>query len=131
MTRRATLTASLIMALALVPGCAPGLAANPRFATNAGAGPQGKPTTSSAPNGPAPIAKPKNELPWHDCTSKEFTQAAAPAPVGVKLECANYDADLDPIAGLVVVHRFAVALAERRGLDPDHPRSLTRSVILT
>ncbi|OIH95479.1 SIS domain-containing protein [Curtobacterium sp. MCBA15_001] len=39
--------------------------------------------------------------------------------------------DLDPIAGLVVVHRFAVALAERRGLDPDHPRSLTRSVILT
>ncbi|WIB60107.1 SIS domain-containing protein [Curtobacterium sp. MCLR17_007] len=39
--------------------------------------------------------------------------------------------DLDPIAGLVVVHRFAVALAERRGLDPDNPRSLTRSVILT
>ncbi|PYY51717.1 SIS domain-containing protein [Curtobacterium sp. MCPF17_050] len=39
--------------------------------------------------------------------------------------------DLDPLAGLVVVHRFAVALAERRGLDPDHPRSLTRSVILT
>lgn len=38
--------------------------------------------------------------------------------------------DLDPIAGLVVVHRFAVALAEARGLDPDHPRSLTRSVIL-
>ena len=26
---------------------------------------------------------------------------------------------------------LAVALAERRGLDPDHPRSLTRSVILT
>lgn len=38
--------------------------------------------------------------------------------------------DLDPMAGLVVVHRFAVALAEARGLDPDHPRSLTRSVIL-
>ncbi|VXC29662.1 Glucosamine-6-phosphate deaminase (isomerizing), alternative [Bacillus altitudinis] len=39
--------------------------------------------------------------------------------------------DLDPPAGLVVVHRFAVALAEGRGLDPDNPRSLTRSVILT
>ena len=39
--------------------------------------------------------------------------------------------DLDPLAGLVVVHRFAVALAEGRGLDPDNPRSLTRSVILT
>jgi fructoselysine-6-P-deglycase FrlB-like protein len=38
--------------------------------------------------------------------------------------------DLDPLAGLVVVHRFAVALAEARGLDPDRPRSLTRSVIL-
>ncbi|MET7997979.1 SIS domain-containing protein [Amycolatopsis sp. NPDC005232] len=39
--------------------------------------------------------------------------------------------DLDPMAALVVVQRFAVALAVRRGLDPDHPRSLTRSVILT
>jgi fructoselysine-6-P-deglycase FrlB-like protein len=38
--------------------------------------------------------------------------------------------DLDPQAALVVVHRFAVALAVARGLDPDHPRSLTRSVIL-
>ena len=39
--------------------------------------------------------------------------------------------DLDPQAGLVVVHRFAVAKALSLGLDPDHPRSLTRSVILT
>jgi len=38
--------------------------------------------------------------------------------------------DLDPQAGLVVVHRFAVAKALALGLDPDHPRSLTRSVIL-
>lgn len=38
--------------------------------------------------------------------------------------------DLDPLAGLVVAQRFAVALARRRGLDPDRPRSLTRSVIL-
>jgi len=30
-----------------------------------------------------------------------------------------------------VVHRFAVAKALSLGLDPDHPRSLTRSVILT
>jgi fructoselysine-6-P-deglycase FrlB-like protein len=39
--------------------------------------------------------------------------------------------DLDPLAGLIVAQRFAIALAGRRGLDPDHPRSLTRSVILT
>lgn len=38
--------------------------------------------------------------------------------------------DLDGAAALIVAQRFAVALAEDRGLDPDHPRSLTRSVIL-
>ncbi|GGF10431.1 SIS domain-containing protein [Subtercola lobariae] len=38
---------------------------------------------------------------------------------------------LDPIAGLIVAQRFAVALAVQRGLDPDHPRALTRSVILS
>lgn len=38
--------------------------------------------------------------------------------------------DLDPLASLVVAQRFAVALAHIKGLDPDRPRSLTRSVIL-
>ena len=38
--------------------------------------------------------------------------------------------DLDPLAALVLAQRFAVAAAECRGLDPDSPRSLTRSVIL-
>lgn len=38
--------------------------------------------------------------------------------------------DLDPQAALVVAQRFAIALANRRGLDADSPRSLTRSVIL-
>lgn len=38
--------------------------------------------------------------------------------------------DLDPLAGLVVAQRFAIGLAARRGLNPDCPRSLTRSVIL-
>ena len=36
----------------------------------------------------------------------------------------------DPMAELVRVQRFAVALAEARGLDPDRPRNLTRSVVL-
>jgi fructoselysine-6-P-deglycase FrlB-like protein len=39
-------------------------------------------------------------------------------------------ADLDPMAELVLIHRMAVALARARGLDPDHPRHLTRSVML-
>jgi pimeloyl-ACP methyl ester carboxylesterase len=99
MSRRATFTTSLVVVTALLAGCAPGLAANPRFATNAGARPQGKPTKSNASNGPAPIAKPKNELSWRDCTSKEFSEAGAPAAAGVKLDCASYDADLDPVNG--------------------------------
>ena len=38
--------------------------------------------------------------------------------------------ELDPMAELVLIHRTAVALAESRGLDPDHPRHLSRSVVL-
>ncbi|MEU7723383.1 SIS domain-containing protein [Streptomyces tibetensis] len=37
---------------------------------------------------------------------------------------------LDPLAELVRAQRLAVAVAESRGLDPDRPRHLTRSVIL-
>ncbi|WP_175410502.1 SIS domain-containing protein [Streptomyces sp. TRM64462] len=37
---------------------------------------------------------------------------------------------VDPLAGLVRAQRLAVALAERRGLDPDRPRHLTRSIVL-
>ena len=39
-------------------------------------------------------------------------------------------ADIDPMADLVNAQRLAVALAERKGLDPDAPRHLTRSIIL-
>lgn len=38
--------------------------------------------------------------------------------------------DLDPLAQLVQAQRCAVALAQSRGLDPDQPRGLTRSVVL-
>lgn len=38
---------------------------------------------------------------------------------------------LDPLAELVRAQRLAVAVAAARGLDPDQPRHLTRSVILT
>jgi CRISPR-associated protein Cas5a/b/c len=39
--------------------------------------------------------------------------------------------ELDPLASLVLAQRTAVALAEAAGLDPDNPRNLTRSVVLT
>lgn len=37
---------------------------------------------------------------------------------------------LDPIASLVLAHRVVLARARARGLDPDTPRGLARSVIL-
>jgi len=39
--------------------------------------------------------------------------------------------DQDPLVQLVQAQRFAVALAESRGLNPDTPRHLTRSVVLS
>lgn len=37
---------------------------------------------------------------------------------------------VDPMAHLVLAHRVAAKLAVERGLDPDHPRHLSRSVVL-
>jgi fructoselysine-6-P-deglycase FrlB-like protein len=76
-------------------------------------------------HGPIAIAQP-GRLVW----------SLGPAPEGLREEVARTGAtfvqhDLDPLPALIVAQRFAVALAEKRGLDPDHPRSLTRSVILT
>ena len=39
--------------------------------------------------------------------------------------------DQDPLVQLVRAQRFSVALAESRGLNPDTPRHLTRSVVLS
>jgi fructoselysine-6-P-deglycase FrlB-like protein len=41
------------------------------------------------------------------------------------------DDALDPVADLVRAQLLAVRRAEALGLDPDHPRSLTRSVVLS
>jgi fructoselysine-6-P-deglycase FrlB-like protein len=75
-------------------------------------------------HGPIAIAEP-GRLVW----------SLGAAPAGLADEVARTGArfiehDLDPMAGLVVAQRFAVGLAKARGLDPDNPRSLTRSVIL-
>jgi fructoselysine-6-P-deglycase FrlB-like protein len=40
-------------------------------------------------------------------------------------------AEGDPMAELIRIQRSAVAVALARGLDPDHPRNLTRSVVLS
>lgn len=75
-------------------------------------------------HGPIAIAQP-GRLVW----------SLGEAPVGLPTQIAATGArfvqhQLDPMADLIVAQRFAVAAAERRGLDPDRPRALTRAVIL-
>jgi fructoselysine-6-P-deglycase FrlB-like protein len=58
-----------------------------------------------------------------------------PAPAGLVDEVRRtggmaWQTTEDPLAELVRVQRLAVAVARSRGLDPDRPRNLTRSVIL-
>src|SRR3954451_2952342 len=38
--------------------------------------------------------------------------------------------DDEPLGSLVKIHKLAIRLAQARGLDPDAPRNLTRSVVL-
>jgi fructoselysine-6-P-deglycase FrlB-like protein len=40
------------------------------------------------------------------------------------------DSPLDPVAELIRAQRLAIGIARARGIDPDSPRNLTRSVIL-
>lgn len=58
-----------------------------------------------------------------------------PLPEGLRADAERAGATVrhpgpDPLAELVLIQRTAVALAQARGLDPDTPRHLTRSVIL-
>ena len=57
----------------------------------------------------------------------------SPDGLGAEIAAAGGTAwfsDEDPMAELVRVQMLAVAIARRRGLDPDRPRNLARSVIL-
>jgi fructoselysine-6-P-deglycase FrlB-like protein len=76
-------------------------------------------------HGPVSVAEP-GRLTW--------LLGAAPAGLDQEIAATGatfvHDADLDPLAALIVAQRTAVAMALRRGLDPDQPRNLTRSVIL-
>lgn len=120
MSRSATLAATVLAAAVALAGCAPaGLAANPRFATNSGAGPQGQPETTAASEGPPPIAAPKNKLPWHECTSRVFGDAGVAPTPGVKLDCASYDADIDPLGGGSATVSIGVVRARSVQTPPD------------
>jgi fructoselysine-6-P-deglycase FrlB-like protein len=62
--------------------------------------------------------------------------ALGSVPEGLAADIAGTGAEFvhsgrDAMAELVLAQRFAAALAAHRGLDPDAPRHLTRSVVLT
>jgi fructoselysine-6-P-deglycase FrlB-like protein len=75
-------------------------------------------------HGPISLAGPRS-LVWILATPDASVADAARA-TGATVRSAA----LDPLAELVLIQRSAVALAAARGLDPDHPRNLTRSVVL-
>lgn len=118
MNRPVHLTAVASVAV-LLAGCAPGLAANPRYATDVGHSGGGPATTAETPDGPPPIAAPQNDLPWRECTSQVFADAALPAPPAITLDCATYDADLDPIAGATGTITVGVVRARSVQTPPD------------
>ena len=75
-------------------------------------------------HGPISVAGPRT-LVW----------AIGPVDPGVLADVADTGATIieqgsDPMAGLVLIQRMAVELAEAYGLDPDRPKHLTRSVVL-
>lgn len=75
-------------------------------------------------HGPIAIAAP-GRVTW------QFGEAPAGLAVDVHATGARFEAGtLDPMAELVRAQRVALARARARGLDPDAPRNLTRSVIL-
>ena len=78
-------------------------------------------------HGPVSLAGPSS-LVWIVGTPDPPSPPTCARPAPRSLE---RPAERDPLAELVSIQRFAVALAAARGLDPDHPRNLTRSVVLS
>jgi glutamine---fructose-6-phosphate transaminase (isomerizing) len=76
-------------------------------------------------HGPVAVAGPRSLVWSFGDVSPELDEVARAAGATA------YRDQLDPLAQLVLAQRFAIALAAHRGLDPDRPRLLTRSVVLT
>ncbi|WP_435748628.1 SIS domain-containing protein [Microbacterium sp. PMB16] len=75
-------------------------------------------------HGPIAIAAP-GRVTWHFGEAPEGLAAQVEA-TGARFE----QRSIDPMADLVRLHRVALDRAVARGLDPDQPRNLSRSVIL-
>ncbi|WP_205877569.1 alpha/beta hydrolase [Mycobacterium camsae] len=127
MRRHLTSATILVAVTTSLTGCVPMFGADPRFATDSGARPQGVATTKPPPSGPAPIAAPKNDLSWRDCTSKVTADAGVPDAPGVKLDCATFDADLDPVNG----GSGSVSIGVVRARSPKTPKDAGPLVFTT
>jgi glucosamine--fructose-6-phosphate aminotransferase (isomerizing) len=75
-------------------------------------------------HGPIAVAGPRSLVTVFGPVSPGLVRAVAATGATV------LTGDLDPLAQLVKAQRLAVDLAMHRGLDPDEPRGLTRSVVL-
>ena len=102
---------------ALLTGCAPWLAANPQYASDSAHNNGGGATTKPA-GGPPEIAAPKNDLAWKDCV-EGLRRRRNPGRAGVTLECASYDADLDPVSGANGTLSIGVVRARSVQTPPD------------
>ena len=76
-------------------------------------------------HGPIAVAQPGRAV-WYFGELSDDLKADILA-TGAMLEFST----LDPMAHLIRAQRTAIALAKNRGLNPDQPRGLSRSVILT
>ncbi|MBU3750645.1 MAG: alpha/beta hydrolase [Mycobacterium sp.] len=124
--QRRILTAVTGVAL-LLTGCAPWLAANPQFATDAADNDGGTPAVSTSAGGPAQLLAPKTDLVWKDCTGKAFGDAGAKPMPGIALECAVFDADLDPVAGAT----GTITIGAMRARSPQTPPDASPLVFTT
>lgn len=79
-------------------------------------------------HGPISVARPGSAIwPIGDIEADLLEDAAS---TGATVVGSGVDG-VDPMAELIAIQRTAVVIAEHRGLDPDHPRHLTRSVVLS
>jgi fructoselysine-6-P-deglycase FrlB-like protein len=76
-------------------------------------------------HGPISLAGPRSLVWILDSPDHRIADEARATGAAVRV------AALDPLAELVLAQRLAVAIATHKGLDPDHPRHLTRSVVLS
>lgn len=80
--------------------------------------------TAEYRHGPISVAA-TGTLVW-SLTEIDASLVAAIEATGARVE----QGTLDPVAELVRIHRFAIAMATAAGRDADHPEHLTRSVVL-